>query len=118
MTTFYKIGGSEYNAGDYQIPAETTFRDSWAVDTDASIISVNMSKAKDIWRERIRLARKDEFARLDTEFMKAMETGADTTSIVAQKQVLRDAPAHADIDAATTPDELKAVQPIPNVTVE
>lgn len=118
MRRFIQIDGTEYSTEEYQIPAETTFRHGWAADTNANIISVNMSKAKDIWRERIRLARKDEFARLDTEFIKALETGADTTSIVAQKQVLRDAPAHPDIDAATTPDELKAVQPIPNVTVE
>ena len=43
--------------------------------------------------------------------MKAQETGADTTQIVADKQALRDAPTHADIDAATTPEELAAVQP-------
>ena len=38
--------------------------------------------------------------------------------IIADKQALRDAPALTSIDAATTPDELKAIQPIPNVTVE
>jgi hypothetical protein len=50
--------------------------------------------------------------------MKALETGADTTQIIADKQALRDAPSLASIDAATTPAELKAIQPIPNVTVE
>jgi hypothetical protein len=77
-----------------------------------------MEKAKDIWRDKIRLARDPELAKLDAAFMKALETGADTTAIVAQKQALRDAPSDLAIDAATTPDELKAVQPIPNVTVE
>ena len=117
MTTFIKIGATSYNAADYTIPAGRTFRDGWEAN-DNGTITVNMDAAKDIWRDKIRLAREPELAKLDTAFMKAQETGADTTAIVAQKQALRDAPAHADIDAATTPDELKAVQPIPNVTVE
>ena len=50
--------------------------------------------------------------------MKAQETSASTTQIVTDKQALRDAPALSSIDAATTPDELKAIQPIPNVTVK
>lgn len=118
MTTFIKIGATSYNAADYTVPAERTFRDGWEANEDTGVISVNMDAAKDIWRDKIRVAREPELAKLDTAFMKAQETGADTTAIVAQKQALRDAPAHADIDAATTPDELKAVQPIPNVTVE
>ena len=117
MTTFIKIGATSYNAADYTIPAERTFREGWEAN-DNGTITVNMEQAKDIWRDKIRTAREPELAKLDTAFMKAQETGADTTAIVAQKQALRDAPAHADIDAATTPDELKAVQPIPNVTVE
>ena len=117
MTTFIKIGATSYNAADYTIPAERTFREGWEANDDGTI-TVNMTKAKDIWRDKIRLAREPELAKLDTAFMKAQETGASTTQIVADKNTLRDAPSHADIDAATTPDELKAVQPIPNVTVE
>ena len=118
MTTFIKIGASSYNAADYETPAERTFRNGWEANADTGVISVNMDTAKDIWRDKIRTARKPELEKLDAAFMKALETGADTSAIVTQKQTLRDAPAHADIDAATTPDELKAVQPIPNVTVE
>jgi len=118
MTTYIKIGATSYNAADYELPAERTFRDGWEANADTGVISVNMEKAKDIWRDKIRLARDPELAKLDAAFMKALETGADTTAIVAQKQALRDAPSHPDIDAATTPAELKAVQPIPNVMVE
>lgn len=117
MTAFIKIGAGSYNAAHYEVPAERTFREAWEA-TEESTIIVNMDTAKDIWRDKIRAAREPELAKLDTAFMKALETGADTTQIVADKQALRDAPAHADIDAATTPDELKLVQPIPNVTVE
>jgi hypothetical protein len=113
------IGATEYSVVDYTLPTEETLRDAWSAPPEGSmVIGIDMAKAKDIWRERIRWKRKSELERLDTEFMKALEAGEATTQIVADKQVLRDAPAHPDIDAATTPDELKAVQPIPNVTIE
>ena len=115
---FVKIGATSYNAADYTVPAERTFRDGWEANADTGVISVNMAKAKDIWRDKIRAARVEPLAALDTAYMKALETGADTSSIITQKQALRDAPALASIDNATTPDELKAIQPIPNVTIE
>ena len=117
MTTFIKIGATDYNAADYTVPAERTFREGWEANTDTNVIFVNMAKAKDIWRDKIRAARVEPLAALDTAFMKAQETSASTTQIVADKQALRDAPALSSIDAATTPDELKAIQPIPNVTI-
>tara|TARA_R100001594_G_scaffold55922_3_gene89648 strand:- start:3243 stop:3524 length:282 start_codon:yes stop_codon:yes gene_type:complete len=73
-----------------------------------SIIKIDMAKAKEVHREKIRLARNDKFPALDVEYQKAQETGSDTSAIVAKKQALRDAPAASAIDAATTPDELKA----------
>ena len=118
MTTFIKIGATSYNAADYTVPAERTFRNGWEANSDTGVISVNMAQAKDIWRDKIRTARVEPLAALDTAYMKALETGADTSSIITQKQALRDAPALASIDAATTPAELTAIQPIPNVTVE
>ncbi len=118
MTTFIKIGATDYKSVDYTIPAERTFRDGWEANTDTNVISVNMAKAKDIWRDKIRAARVEPLVALDTAFMKALETGADTSSIVAEKQALRDAPALASIESATTPEELKLIQPIPNVTIE
>ena len=72
------------------------------------MINVNMNKARDIHRDKVRQARNPKLAEKDVEFQRALETGADTTAIVADKQALRDAPADAAIDAATTPEELKA----------
>ena len=72
------------------------------------MINVNMTKARDIHRDKIRQARNPLLASKDVEFQRALETGADTAAIVAAKQALRDAPASAAIEAATTPDELKA----------
>ena len=72
------------------------------------MINVNMTKARDIHRDKVRQARNQLLASKDVEFQRALETGADTAAIVAAKQALRDAPASAAIEAATTPDELKA----------
>ena len=118
MTILVKIGAVSYDTAEWILPTERTFRGAWtASSSDVGVINVDMDAAKEIWREKIRMARTDLLAALDTAFMKALETGADTSSIVTQKQALRDAPADARIDAATTPTELTAVQPIPDVTV-
>tara|TARA_R100001463_G_C3486688_1_gene217541 strand:+ start:612 stop:875 length:264 start_codon:yes stop_codon:yes gene_type:complete len=73
-----------------------------------SIISTDMTKAKEIHKSNIREARTPKLTALDIEFNKAMETSADTTSIVSKKQALRDAPADSAIDAATDEAGLKA----------
>ena len=41
--------------------------------------------------------------------MLALETGGDTAAVAAKKVALRDVTADARIEAATTPDELKAL---------
>ena len=70
-------------------------------------IIVNITKAKEIWKDKIRRARKPKLEELDIQFMKAQETGADTSTIVANKQELRDYP--TQVDTATSTDEIKAV---------
>jgi len=118
MSTLIKIGATTYASANYTIPAERTFRNGWEANSDTGVISVNMDKAKDIWRNKIRQARVKPLAALDTAYMKALETSADTTQIIADKQALRDAPSLSSIDAASTVDELTAIQPIPNVVIE
>ena len=70
-------------------------------------LTVNITKAKDIWKDKIRAARKPKLEELDVEFIKAQESGSDTSAIVAKKKELRDYP--AKVDSATTVDEIKAV---------
>ena len=67
-----------------------------------------MAVAKEIHKTNIRNARAPKLAELDIEFQKAQETSADTSSIVAKKQALRDAPAAAGISTAANPQDLKA----------
>ena len=69
---------------------------------------VDMAKAREIHKAKIREARPPKLAELDIEFQKALETGASTTDIVAKKQALRDAPADSGIAAASDADALKA----------
>lgn len=91
------------------IPSDRTFRDAW----DRKL-RVNMSKARDVWRDKIREARAPHLAALDVEYQRADEAG-DTKwkkKIASRKQALRDAPADPRIDAAKTPDRLKAVWPV------
>jgi hypothetical protein len=109
--TLIKIGADTYDAADYTLPAERTFRNAWEANSGTKVISVDMEVARNIWRDKIRLERTEPLESLDTAFMKALESGADTTQIVADKQALRDAPSDPAIDAATTPEELAAVQP-------
>jgi len=69
---------------------------------------VDMAKAREIHKTKIREARFPKLEELDIEFQKALETGASTTDIVTKKQALRDAPADSGITDATTDAELKA----------
>jgi hypothetical protein len=69
---------------------------------------IDMAKAREIHKTKIREARTPKLAELDVEFQKALETGASTTDIVAKKQALRDAPADSGIAAASDADALKA----------
>ena len=69
---------------------------------------VDMTMAREVHRNQIRYARESKLAELDIEFQRAQETGADTSTIVAKKQALRDAPADSAIDAATNEADLMA----------
>jgi len=71
------------------------------------MITIDISKAKDIWKDKIRVARKPALEKLDVDYMRANEIGEDTTSIVADKQTLRDLP--SEVNTATTTDEIQAV---------
>ena len=71
------------------------------------MITINMNKAKDITKERLRVERKPLLEAQDILCMQAQESGADTTAIVAEKQRLRDITNL--VDSCTTTDELKAI---------
>lgn len=76
-------------------------------------VTVDMAKAKAIWKDKIREARAEKFKELDVQYQRADEAGdaATKAAVVAKKNILRDAPADPAIDAAATTEDLKKVWP-------
>jgi hypothetical protein len=72
------------------------------------MIVINLDKAKEITKERLRAERAPLLQAQDVAFQRALEEGADTADIVAEKQRLRDITLLAD--QATTLDELKELK--------
>ena len=73
---------------------------------DMAII-VDINKAKDITKDRLRAERKHLLEAQDIAFQRALETNADTSAIVAEKQRLRDITKL--VDTANTVEELKEI---------
>ena len=69
-------------------------------------VSINITKAKVITKDRLRADRTPLLAAQDILFMKAQEAGSATTDIVTEKNRLRDIT--NQVDSMTTTDELKA----------
>lgn len=72
------------------------------------MIMINFDKAKNITKDRLRQEREPLFAAQDVAFQRALESGADTSAIVAEKQRLRDVTKL--VDNCSTLDELKALK--------
>ena len=71
------------------------------------MITINFDKAKEITKNRLRAERTPLLQAQDVAFQRALESNADTTAIVAEKQRLRDI-----TDLATTSltlEQLKAL---------
>lgn len=82
------------------------FFDAWVLND--TTVTVNLAKAKEITKERLRAERAPLLQAQDVAFQRALESGADTSAIVAEKQRLRDITKLAD--QATTLDELKQIE--------
>lgn len=92
------------------LPRDRIFRGAWRHDTGANVVRVDMELARPIAVDRVRAARGPKLDALDTQYMRADETGDTATkqSIAKRKQALRDATKDSRIAAAKTPDDLKA----------
>ena len=71
------------------------------------MITINLDKAKEIKKESLRQQRKPLLEAQDILYMRKMESGEDTTAIVAEKQRLRDITML--VDTATSVEDLKAI---------
>jgi uncharacterized protein YdaT len=74
---------------------------------DMAII-IDINKAKDITKNRLRVERKPLLEAQDVAFQRALESGSDTSAIVAEKQRLRDIT--KQVDATNTLEELKLME--------
>jgi hypothetical protein len=71
-------------------------------------ITVDITKAKVITKDRLRAERKPLLEEQDILFMKAQEAGTSTSAIVTEKQRLRDIT--NQVDSMTTTTQLKAAK--------
>ena len=89
-------------------PSDRHFRNAWAI--SGKVIAEDMTKAKEIFKAKIREVRKPLLEAEDVVYMKAMEEddASAKTASVNKKKALRDAPAAQAITDADTIDKLKA----------
>jgi len=100
--------GNQIDASTATVPSDRHFRGAWSL--NGSVISEDMAKAKEIFKDKIREVRQPLLDAEDVTYMKALEAGdtdAQAASVTA-KNALRDAPAAAAIDAASDIAALKA----------
>lgn len=115
--------GKEHEPGSYpteadpitvidedDIPVDLSYRAAWVLQGTAPV--VDMERAKEIKRNRLRLDRKPLFAENDAMASWAVLLGDEQmkAEVLAERQRLRDLPALPSIDAAQTPDDLKAIR--------
>ena len=107
MTTYININGDVRDASSLTVPTDRTFRDAWQF--SGAAVEIDMAAARDIHRDNLRAERKPLLEALDVAYMRALEDDTGTVDITAEKQALRDVTEDPRIDAAATPDELKAL---------
>jgi hypothetical protein len=96
-----------------KIPTDRTFRDAWQL-VDGNVV-VDMSKARDIHRDRLSLICKIHLEALDVAFQKVSDPERKK-KIEASREALRNLTASATLEGANTPEELKLLWPEdPNV---
>lgn len=93
------------------LTVDRTFRGAWAF--NGKKVEVDMGKAREIHKDRLRALRAPKLAELDAEYMKADESGDEQkkAEIASKKQALRDVTKDPRIEKASTAEELNAVRP-------
>lgn len=103
--------GKEYKiVNTSEVPTDRSFRNAWEADP-VKKIKVNMTKAIEIQKDKLRAERKPLLEELDTEFMRALEAGDEVkqAQVVQEKQRLRDITKVDSLLNANTPEELKSI---------
>ena len=100
--------GNQIDASTATVPTNRDFREAWSL--SGTVISEDLTKAKEIFKDKIREVRKPLLEAEDVVYMKALEADDSTAKAasVTKKNALRNSPAAKAITDATTIDELKA----------
>ena len=100
--------GNQIDASTATVPANRDFRGAWSL--SGTVISEDLTKAKEIFKDKIREVRKPLLEAEDVVYMKALEADdADAKAAsVTKKTNLRDAPAATAIANAADIAALKA----------
>ena len=110
MATTYIVDkdGNSIDASIATVPSDRHFRGAWSL--SGKVISEDMTKAKEIFKDKIREVRQPLLDAEDVVYMKALEAddASAKTASVAKKKALRDAPAAKAITDADTIAKLKA----------
>ena len=110
VTTYIvdKDGNQIDKAEATSIPSNRDFRGAWSL--SGKVISEDITKAKELFKDKIREVRQPLLDAEDVVYMKALEAGDSSaqTASAEKKKSLRDAPAASAIDSATTIAKLKA----------
>jgi len=102
------MDGASIDASTATKPSDRHFRGAWKL--SGTTISEDMTKAKVIFKDKIRSVRQPLLDAEDVVYMKALEAddASAKTASVAKKKALRDAPAATAIENADTIAKLKA----------
>ena len=100
--------GNQVDASTVTKPSDRHFRGAWSL--SGNVISEDMTKAKEIFKDKIREVRKPLLEAEDVVYMKALEAddASAKTASVTKKTNLRNAPAASAITSAKTITALKA----------
>ena len=102
------MDGKTVDSSSVTKPSDRHFRGAWK--RSGSTISEDMTKAKEIFKDKIRTVRQPLLDAEDVVYMKALEASDSSaqTASIAKKKKLRDAPAATAINNADTIAKLKA----------
>ena len=102
------MDGKTVDSSSVTKPSDRHFRGAWKL--SGSTISEDVTKAKEIFKDKIRTVRQPLLDAEDVVYMKALEASDSSaqTASIAKKKKLRDAPAATAINNADTIAKLKA----------
>ena len=104
------MDGKTVDSSSVTKPSDRHFRGAWKLSSDSKVIAEDMTKAKEIFKDKIRSVRQPLLDAEDVVYMKALEASDSSAQAasIAKKKKLRDAPAASAIGSADTIAKLKA----------